>query len=76
MNEWVIMGEGDILLLHTDGLSEHSRDGDDYMPWRLEQKIREVKHLTAAQIFDAVIADLQAFSDPSDDVSLVVIKRT
>ena len=76
MNEWVIMGEGDILLLHTDGLTEHSRDGDDYFPWLLEQKIREVKHQTAAQIFDAVIADLQAFSDPSDDVSLVVIKRT
>ena len=76
MNEWVIMGEGDILLLHTDGLAEHSRDGDNYVPWRLEQKIREVKDQTAARIFDSVIADLQAFSDPSDDVSLVVIKRT
>ena len=76
MNEWVIMGEGDILLLHTDGLSEHNNDGDEYFPWRLEQKIREVKHLTAAEIFDAVTADLLAFSEPSDDISLVVIKRT
>ena len=23
MNEWVLMGAGDILLLHTDGLAEH-----------------------------------------------------
>ena len=76
MNEWVIMGEGDILLLHTDGLTEHSHAGHDYFPWRLEQKIREVKHQTAAEIFDAVSADLLAFSDPSDDISLVVIKRT
>ena len=44
MNEWVIMGEGDILLLHTDGLTEHRRGADDhYFPAHLEQKIREVK---------------------------------
>ena len=48
MNEWVLMGEGDILLLHTDGLTEHSRDGDDYFPWRLEQTLRDVKHLPAS----------------------------
>ena len=76
MNEWVIMGEGDILLLHTDGLSEHRRGDDDYFPWHLEQKIREVKHRTASEIFDAVSADVLAFSDPSDDISLVVIKRS
>lgn len=76
MNEWVIMGAGDILLLHTDGLTEHSRDGDEYFPWRLEQKLREVKGHTAEEIFDAVSADLLAFSEPCDDISLVVIKRT
>jgi len=76
MNEWVIMGEGDILLLHTDGLSEHNNDGDEYYPWRLEQKVRDVKHESARQIFDAVTADMLAFSTPSDDISLVVIKRT
>ena len=27
MNEWMLMGEGDILLLHTDGLTEHSAGG-------------------------------------------------
>jgi serine phosphatase RsbU (regulator of sigma subunit) len=76
MNEWVIMGEGDILLLHSDGLSEHSRQGDSYFPGRLEQQIREAKHLPAQGIYDAVMADALAFSPPSDDISLVVIKRT
>ena len=76
MNEWVIMGEGDILLLHTDGLTEHSRGADDhYFPARLEQTIRDVKGLTAEKIFDAVMADMLAYAPPSDDVSLVVIKR-
>ena len=70
------MGEGDILLLHTDGLTEHRRgNDDDYFPARLEHTLREVKRLTAEEIFDAVMADLLAFAPPSDDVSLVVIKR-
>jgi serine phosphatase RsbU (regulator of sigma subunit) len=76
MNEWVLMGEGDILLLHTDGLTEHSRDGDDYCPGRLERTLRSVKDRPAAEIYQAIIADVLAFGEPSDDISLVVVKRT
>jgi serine phosphatase RsbU (regulator of sigma subunit) len=75
MNEWVLMGQGDILLLHTDGLAEHHRDGEDYFPGRLEQTLRGVKHQPATEIYDAIKADLLAFSEPSDDISFVVIKR-
>jgi serine phosphatase RsbU (regulator of sigma subunit) len=76
MNQWVLMGAGDILLLLTDGLVEHC-DADDnfYYPECLERKLRDVKHQTAAEIFDAVRTDLLAFGKPCDDVSLVVIKR-
>lgn len=76
MNEWVIMGDGDILLLNTDGLTEHGNASDDYFPRRLEEKIREVKDETAARIFEAVTEDMRAFAEASDDISLVVIKRT
>ncbi|HYN09840.1 MAG TPA: PP2C family protein-serine/threonine phosphatase [Vicinamibacterales bacterium] len=76
LNEWVLMGHGDILLLYTDGLAEHRRNGEDYFPTRLEQTLRGVKQQAAAGIFDAIKADLLAFSEPSDDVSIVVIKRT
>ena len=76
MNHWVLMGAGDILLLHTDGLVEHC-DADDnyYYPGCLEQKLRDVKHQTAAEIFEAVRTDLLAFGKPRDDITLVVIKR-
>jgi serine phosphatase RsbU (regulator of sigma subunit) len=76
MNQWVLMGAGDILLLLTDGLVEHC-DADDnfYYPACLEQKLRDVKHQTAAEIFEAIRTDLLAFSKPCDDISLVVIKR-
>jgi len=71
----VLMGAGDILLLYTDGLAEHRRDEVHYCPDRLEQVVREVKGSSARQIFDAIDADLQAFDDPADDISLVVVKR-
>jgi len=76
MNEWTLMGRGDILLLHTDGLTEHEGPDGRYFPGRLEQRLREVKQLGARQIYEAIIADLVAFSRPTDDVSVVVIKLT
>lgn len=75
VNQWVLVGEGDILLLHTDGVAEHRRPGDPYCPSHLERKLREVKDRTAREIFEALTADLRRFSRPADDISLVVIKR-
>jgi len=74
MNEWRIMGAGDILLLHTDGLSEHRRGDEEYVPTRLEAKIREVKQRDARGIYDAIVDDVLAFAPPADDISLVVVK--
>jgi serine phosphatase RsbU (regulator of sigma subunit) len=73
-NEWWLMGAGDILLLHTDGLVEHERGDEPYFPGHLEAVIRTVKDRSARQIVEAVEEDMVAFSPPKDDVSLVVIK--
>ena len=75
MNEWTLMGEGDVLLLRTDGLTDHQRDGEPYFPAHAEAKLRDVHGLGAAAIFEALVSDLRAFADPVDDISLVVIKR-
>ena len=69
------MGAGDILLLHTDGLLEHSREDEPYFPERLEQTVRSVKHKKAKEIFEAIKKDALDFAPPSDDISIVVIKR-
>jgi len=74
-NEWWLMGEGDILLLHTDGIVEHEHAGEDYFPARLEDAIRRVKHEPASAIYQAITEDLLTFGPLSDDVTLVVIKR-
>ncbi len=75
VNEINLIGSGDILLLYTDGLSEHSNGTEDYFPGHLEAVLRTVKDLTARDIYAAIWSDLTAFSLPADDVSFVVIKR-
>ncbi len=73
-NEWWLMGSGDILLLHTDGLVEHARGNEQYFPSRLEDTLRAVKDRPARQILEAIEEDALDFNEPSDDISLVVIK--
>lgn len=74
INEWWLMGAGDILLLHTDGLADHRRGDESYFPDHVERKLREVKDGNAREIFEAIQQDLTAFTEPTDDISVVVIK--
>lgn len=75
VNEWALMGAGDILLLYTDGLAEHSAGDVPYFSDGLERAVRAVKDRSARDIFEAVRDDVHAFGEPSDDFSLVVVKR-
>jgi serine phosphatase RsbU (regulator of sigma subunit) len=76
LNEWKLMGAGDILLLYTDGLLDHAKDSDGFFPRHLEQVVRNVKHKSAKTIFEAIKTSALEFAAPSDDISVVVIKRT
>ncbi len=76
LNEWKLMGTGDILLLYTDGLLEHGDGNEPYFPRHLEAKVREVKHLNAREIFEAIKSHLLGFAERTDDISFVIIKRT
>jgi serine phosphatase RsbU (regulator of sigma subunit) len=72
---WTLMGSGDILLLYTDGLSEHIRGEEEYYPVHLEKTLRKLCDGTAKEIVEGIKTDLLAFNEPSDDISIVVIKR-
>jgi serine phosphatase RsbU (regulator of sigma subunit) len=74
MNEWWLMGAGDILLLYTDGLSDHRAHGEDYFPGRLEHALRGLKNESARGIFEGIQTDMRRFGPPGDDVSIVVVK--
>ena len=73
VNEWALLGAGDILVLYTDGLSEHGNDR--YFPQGVEDRLREVKGLPARGIYEAILADLLAYCPPSDDITVVIVKR-
>jgi serine phosphatase RsbU (regulator of sigma subunit) len=75
VNTWTLMGSGDILLLYTDGLSEHIRGEEEYYPVHLEKTLRKLCDRTAKEIVEGIKTDLLAFNEPSDDISMVVIKR-
>jgi serine phosphatase RsbU (regulator of sigma subunit) len=77
VNEINLMGGGDILILYTDGLSDHRDEkGQKYFPGRLEERLRETKHLSAREIFRRIKDDLIAFnSQPADDITFVIIKK-
>jgi len=76
LNKWTLMGAGDILLLYTDGLLEHARGDESYFPSDLENTLRAVKHQSARQIYEAIKRSALDFAKFSDDISIVVIKRT
>jgi len=67
------LGAGDLLLLHTDGLSEHS--DDQYFLTRVEERLRQVKVLTTQEIYEAIYAGLLQFAPPNDGITLMVVKR-
>jgi serine phosphatase RsbU (regulator of sigma subunit) len=77
VNKVNLMGSGDILLLHTDGLSEHERDNEEtFFPSLLEDTVRSHKHRSAKEIHDAILDRALAFAPLKDDLTLVVIKKT
>ena len=73
VNEIELLGAGDILILATDGLTEHG-DGV-YVTDELPRFLARVQDLPAADIAGQLKEAIPAFADPSDDVTAVVIKR-
>lgn len=75
VNEIDLIGDGDIMLIYTDGLMEHERDETEYFPSHVEDVLRANKEKPAKEIFAALKEDVLAFNNPEDDISFVVIKR-
>lgn len=70
---------GDFLILYTDGVTEaNNTQGQQYGLNRLERAILAAGSLSATAMATAVEEDLKSFtgpSEPSDDVTLLIIKR-
>jgi len=75
INEINLMGQGDILLIYTDGLLEHENENGERFFDTLEGLLKSVKHLPASGIAGEIRKSLSAFGKPSDDISYVVVKK-
>lgn len=68
---------GDVLLFHSDGLSEAYDGREGYGVPRMLECLRQAAGQPAEEIAARLLADLDAFlggADPGDDVTLVVVK--
>lgn len=74
-NEINLMGDGDILLLFTDGLVELSNGREQYFPDRLENCLRETQDRPAREVCALLRQDAQQFAPFQDDASFVVIQK-
>lgn len=77
INTLNVMGKGDILLLFTDGFTEQQNGELNYTSQRLENQLIRTKHLSAKEIVKGIKKDFKAFiSNPDDDATMIVIKKT
>jgi serine phosphatase RsbU (regulator of sigma subunit) len=73
VNEIELLATGDILILATDGLTEHG-DGA-FLTDELPRLLARVRDLSASDIAGALKEAIPAFATPVDDVTAVVVKR-
>jgi serine phosphatase RsbU (regulator of sigma subunit) len=73
INEIELLGAGDILLLASDGLTDHG-DGR-FKAEQLEPCLQRVKDQPAVGVCAALRESALAFAPPSDDITVVVVKK-
>lgn len=76
----ITMSPGDILLIYSDGIPDAQNENGDF--FGTEQLIKFLTHhppATAEQIASSLLAEIRRFigqTSPTDDISLIVIRRT
>jgi serine phosphatase RsbU (regulator of sigma subunit) len=75
VNQINLMGQGDIMVIYTDGLSEHEDENGRRFSATLEELLKSVKHLPASEISRELRKSILAFGKPGDDISYVVVKK-
>jgi sigma-B regulation protein RsbU (phosphoserine phosphatase) len=72
----VDLARGDVVVLHTDGLTEARRGDELFGPERVREVVDRHAHRRAADILEALIREVRRFADrPLDDLTVVVLKQ-
>jgi sigma-B regulation protein RsbU (phosphoserine phosphatase) len=73
----VALEPGDIIVFHTDGVSEARAHSEDYGLARIRRNVEEHAGGPAAVLGEAILADVRAFMGDTargDDLTLLVVK--
>lgn len=74
----VELKEGDLIVFYTDGVTEamDPEQSEEYEEERLTDCIRKNRYKTSKEIQDAIITDINAFSNniQYDDITIIVLK--
>lgn len=73
VNEIDLLAAGDVLLLFTDGFSEHA--GGEYFPGSVARLLAASADGTAEEVCSVLQAGLLDSGEPQDDISFVVVKK-
>lgn len=75
----LILGDGDLLVLYSDGVSEaQTSTNDEFGAHRLADVIEQARHEPAGTIVSSVLSAIDRFTQGApqyDDITLLVIKR-
>jgi len=70
------LGRDDVLLVHTDGLSEAQRGDELFGMDRTRESLRALGGRRAVDVMDSLLAEVRAWADqPLDDLTLVVLRQ-
>jgi sigma-B regulation protein RsbU (phosphoserine phosphatase) len=73
----VAVAPGDVLVFHSDGVTEAYNGRENYGMARLIEQVREKAQAPAPRLGEALLSDLHDFmagTVPEDDVTLLVVK--
>jgi sigma-B regulation protein RsbU (phosphoserine phosphatase) len=72
------LGAGDVLVIYTDGISEAApgEEAEEFGDERLIQGVRSRQSKSAGEMLEAIIAEVQSFSQghQADDMTLIVAR--
>jgi sigma-B regulation protein RsbU (phosphoserine phosphatase) len=74
--EQIRLSPGDLLLVFSDGVTEATRNEEEYGEARLIHELLSCRHLPVNEIVQAILASVQEFSAgaQSDDLTLLIAK--
>ncbi len=74
----VTLGDGDVIVLYTDGITEAMNgDSDLFGDQRLSRLVEEHGHLDSGELRERILREIEAFvgaADQHDDMTMILLK--